>query len=662
MRAKCKTHLILSIILLFLSPIFSPKADLWANETSKYLDSVREFADNADEVLYNHIQDYVFPDVNQLPSHKGLPDLFVMSDGSRVRTEEDWDEQRRYLKAMLAHYQYGHMPPKPKDVTIQVRESTVIYGGEGIWTRFDIVVSRKGKDLRIRAGILRPNKEGQFPVIINNDEFLFHTSEVKKLLLRRIYDEGKCDEIEEFVRREAIRRGYVIFKFIRSDLAVDEKYLGTDISLGQKGNERKGVSLMYPEYDWGTIAAWAWGYQIAIDILKQEPSIDPKKIVATGHARGGKAALCAGIYDERILVTAPHVSGDGGTGSWRFFDTKRDPEGLIRYKFFGGEYFWVPKLFLFTGREDRMPFDAHFAKALIAPRVLLNMCVREDYGANPYGTYLTHLAAQPVFDLLGVGHNCLIYWRNGNDHVQREEDWLVLFDVCDKVFFGKEISHNFNNNPFPDRYQFDVLMDLNSRGKTSLHWSVQRGRLDVVELLLSRGVEINVKNLYGETPLDLAVQNGELDIAKFLVEKGADINVTDNRGDTLLHRAAERNQKDLVVFLIDVGADMSVQNNIAETPLGTAVRREYKDIVEFLISKGADINEITNRGEAVLHRTVRYGRKDMAEFLIEKGADVNIKNKSGQMPLDIAVERGHAQIVEILRKHGAKEDREEEKR
>jgi hypothetical protein len=46
MEAKYKTHLILSVILLLFSPAFVPGADLWANEGSKYLDAVREFADN----------------------------------------------------------------------------------------------------------------------------------------------------------------------------------------------------------------------------------------------------------------------------------------------------------------------------------------------------------------------------------------------------------------------------------------------------------------------------------------------------------------------------------------------------------------------------------------------------------------------------------------
>jgi len=122
--------------------------------------------------------------------------------------------------------------------------------------------------------------------------------------------------------------------------------------------------------------------------------------------------LCAGIYDERIAITAPHVSGPGGTGSWRFFDPNQRPYGLEAVKE-RHPYFWTPRLFSFVGHEDRLPFDGHSAKALIAPRVLLNTHTRKDYETNPYGTYLTHLAAQRVFDLLEAPDNCLIHWRDG---------------------------------------------------------------------------------------------------------------------------------------------------------------------------------------------------------------------------------------------------------
>lgn len=59
---------------------------------------------------------YVFADADNLPIQKGMPDPFLMPGGKRVQTLEDWEEQRAYIKAMLAHYLYGTVPPRPEEI------------------------------------------------------------------------------------------------------------------------------------------------------------------------------------------------------------------------------------------------------------------------------------------------------------------------------------------------------------------------------------------------------------------------------------------------------------------------------------------------------------------------------------------------------------------
>jgi (4-O-methyl)-D-glucuronate---lignin esterase len=383
--------------------------------------------------------DYSFPAPAALPAHDRMPGILIKPDGSLLKNTTGWEDQRTYLKAMLAHYEYGRMPPIPKGVRIEERQQTTVHGGKAIQVLGTIEVTRNGRSAKFRVGIVRPARDGVFPVIVKNDTFRFDINEIVNERQREQYLESHRDEIEEFVHEEAIRRGYVICKFIRTDVAADHK-----------NNLDTGVLPLYPEYDWGTVAVWAWAHAVVLEALHGKPYVDVKKTAATGHSRGGKTALCAGIYDERIAVTAPNSSGTGGTGSARYFDPEQKPQILAAtHKSF--PYWFHPRYYSFNGQEERMPFDAHTAKALVAPRALVNAHARHDFWANPYGTYLTHLAARRVFDWLGVEENIQLHWRDGG-HNQDQEDWLTLFDFCDRQFFGKKSERAFEPNPYPGKY------------------------------------------------------------------------------------------------------------------------------------------------------------------------------------------------------------------
>ncbi len=399
-------------------------------------------------------QGFSFPDVEALPEQNILPDLFIMHDGSRVQSLADWEKQRQYLKAMLIHYQYGEMPPKPEFTVVTV-DSNCILDGQCVEQLLKMIIKRNGKTAEVRFGIHRPNKPGRYPVIIKNDRFRFSLDDIRDDIMRQKYSDSDKYPVEQFVAIEAVKRDYVICKFIRDDVADDIL-----------NSRETGVFPLYPEYEFATIAAWSWFYLPIIDYLISQDYIDSTKIVATGHSRGGKTALAAGIFDERIAITAPNSSGTGGTGSWKYFDPERKPQ-IIKSHIDKHDYWWVNRIFDFVENDSKLPFDSHFHKALIAPRALLNPHARQDYWANPYGTYLTYLAAQKVFDWMGVPEHNAIHWREGG-HGQLEEDWLALFDYCDKLFFNKSTKRvfnaphdiNFENNPkyehWPSLYPWEA--------------------------------------------------------------------------------------------------------------------------------------------------------------------------------------------------------------
>nr|GEV48554.1 acyl-CoA-binding domain-containing protein 1-like [Tanacetum cinerariifolium] len=69
-----------------------------------------------------------------------------------------------------------------------------------------------------------------------------------------------------------------------------------------------------------------------------------------------------------------------------------------------------------------------------------------------------------------------------------------------------------------------------SEGRTPLHWAVDRGHIDVVELLLSRNADVNLKDNEGQTPLHYAAVCERKEIGELLVKRNAGTDIKDNDG------------------------------------------------------------------------------------------------------------------------------------
>jgi len=361
-----------------------------------------------------------FKPVQELRRHVGLQDPFMKPDGKRVETKAEWEVQRQYIKAMLAHYQYGEMPPTPRDAIVKETLSEVIYDGRANRKLYTLTLVRNGKTMDLHFGLIKPSGNGPFPVIIKNDRAI--------------------DMAPDELNLEAVKRGYVLCHYVRTDL-------GSDTSGKLDENRDNGVFLLYPEYSWGTIAAWAWGYKLIIDYFETLDFIDMEKIIVTGHSRGGKTAFCGGIFEERIALTVPNSSGLGGTASHRYFELGMDDQ-TIGHASIHNPHWWTSEYFKLAGFETRAPFDAHFGKAVIAPRGFMNTHALQDYWANPFGTYLTHEAAKEVYRWLGVENNIALHWRTGG-HDQGIIDWMALLDFADKYFYNKEVESRFDIIAYP---------------------------------------------------------------------------------------------------------------------------------------------------------------------------------------------------------------------
>ncbi|MDQ1256769.1 MAG: hypothetical protein QG656_1369 [Candidatus Hydrogenedentes bacterium] len=382
-----------------------------------------------------------FPPVDRLPDQATMPDPFRKPDGTRVTTHAEWPAQRAYLRAMLEHYLYGQVPPRPSGGELPfTRLSDEAYAPDaavsGRKQQYRIAIARRGLTHAFTFALWRPAVEKRYATLINNSP-------------------EASPAAREFSMREGLRRGYAVVEFKRKEVAPDDK---------SNADRRQGIFPLYPEYDFHTIAAWAWAYQPVIDVLDQLAVIDLKRIIATGHSRGGQTAMAGGIFDERITIVAPSTGGPWSVGSFR----QRDPAGyrgsmdyaeLIRTQF---PHWYHPRFVEFLGRSNKLPWDAATMVALTAPRPLLNVNAVSDGINNGLAHEAGIRVGIAIYHWWGVESWCRLHWRDvENAHGQKghdegPEEFLAIFDFADEFFFGRPRGPStYNVAPKSDTWRYD---------------------------------------------------------------------------------------------------------------------------------------------------------------------------------------------------------------
>ncbi|MEQ2204215.1 26S proteasome non-ATPase regulatory subunit 10, partial [Xenoophorus captivus] len=110
-------------------------------------------------------------------------------------------------------------------------------------------------------------------------------------------------------------------------------------------------------------------------------------------------------------------------------------------------------------------------------------------------------------------------------------------EVCNLAFSGQF-----------DKLRQSILSDkslacrTDQDGRTCLHWACSAGHTNIVEFLLSLGVEVNVQDDASWTPLHIAASAGREDIVRSLIGKGAQLNSVNQNGCTPLHYAASKDR------------------------------------------------------------------------------------------------------------------------
>ena len=106
--------------------------------------------------------------------------------------------------------------------------------------------------------------------------------------------------------------------------------------------------------------------------------------------------------------------------------------------------------------------------------------------------------------------------------------------------------------------------------RSGLHLAAARGHCSVVNALLSKEANPEVRDSQMRTPLMKAADSGHMDVVRCLLTNGADPDLFDASGLTALHVAVHRREGAMVEELVQAKASTEMKNSVSQALLGAS--------------------------------------------------------------------------------------------
>ncbi|XP_034026700.1 death-associated protein kinase 1 isoform X1 [Thalassophryne amazonica] len=245
------------------------------------------------------------------------------------------------------------------------------------------------------------------------------------------------------------------------------------------------------------------------------------------------------------------------------------------------------------------------------------------------------------------------FLSRSNISVARSDDTLDEEDS----FVMKAIIHAINDDNVPGLQHllgsltsYDVNQP-NKHGTPPLLIAAGGGNIQIIEVLMKKGAEIQAHDKSGANAIYYAARHGHVETLKFLHEKKCRLDVQDKSGETALHVAARYGNVDVVTYLCSTRANPDLADREQETPLHCAAWHGYSAVARALCQAGCQVDARNREGESPLLTASARGFVDIMECLVEHKADLEATDKDGHTALHLAVRRCQVEVVRCLLKH-----------
>jgi hypothetical protein len=340
----------------------------------------------------------VLPKVSARPGGEDPPAALDLSGLTRA----EWEARRGGLREVFQREVYGVWPDTGRAAVLShIVLDTAAYDGAGRIEQYTLDLDGFTTHL---ATVLPVGADGPVPVVVmqmfcgNRAALGWHEGvagpvsphapecepdgftswSVRRIFGRHIMEPPVADILD---------RGYALAFIYPGDIVPDRARAA-----------EAALDALSPDEESGAIAAWAWAYSRAIDVLQADGRFDDERMAVWGHSRNGKSALLAAAFDPRIDLVIAHQAGTGGT------TLSRSGAGESVAQITDSYPHWFNERYAsHAGREGELPVDQHQLIALMAPRPLLIGGAWRDQWSDPGGSLRAARWATPVYALYGSG-------------------------------------------------------------------------------------------------------------------------------------------------------------------------------------------------------------------------------------------------------------------
>ncbi|XP_055727691.1 unconventional myosin-XVI isoform X1 [Salvelinus fontinalis] len=189
-----------------------------------------------------------------------------------------------------------------------------------------------------------------------------------------------------------------------------------------------------------------------------------------------------------------------------------------------------------------------------------------------------------------------------------------------------------------------------SSGGSLLHLCARHDNVFAAEVLIERGLNVNLQDEDLWTALHIACVCDHADMVLLLLLTGVNVLLQDVNGNIPLDYATEGTETSYILrkHLEENGIDVLSMHTMRTQRPSTMLSD-----VRQLVSSGVSLNQRNNDGVTLLHIACASGYREVVSVLLEDGADPQPSDDGYWTPLHLAAKYGQTSIVSQLLKHRA---------